>query len=132
MDLSLISKYRNELFGLSIISIIIYHFCEDYFYAYQAGEVAKNILILGYYHGISSVGVEIFLLLSGFGLYYSFSKDDDLRTFYLKRAKKLLIPYIPIGIVLWGVLDFWLIQMESELLLKILLSFQFTQMVSEA
>ena len=30
--LSLISKYRNEIFGLAIITIVLFHFCDDYYY----------------------------------------------------------------------------------------------------
>ena len=35
-----------------------------------------------------------FLFLSGFGLYYSFSKNGDLRQFYLKRVNRVLLPYM--------------------------------------
>ena len=30
-----------------------------------------------------NVGVDIFLLLSGIGLYYSYRKDDNIRRFYM-------------------------------------------------
>lgn len=36
---------------------------------------------------------EGFLLISGYGLYYSFHNNSDLRRFYIKRVKRLLIPY---------------------------------------
>lgn len=37
---------------------------------------------------------EGFLFLSGFGLYYSFSKNGDLWQFYLKRVNRVLLPYM--------------------------------------
>ena len=36
---------------------------------------------------------EIFLFLSGFGLYYSFHKNNDIGSFYHKRVDRLVIPY---------------------------------------
>lgn len=37
---------------------------------------------------------EGFLFLSGFGLYYSFSRNSDIRTFYIKRVHRVLLPYV--------------------------------------
>ena len=37
---------------------------------------------------------EGFLFLSGFGLYYSFSRNSDIRTFYIKRVHRVLLPYM--------------------------------------
>lgn len=39
-----------------------------------------------------------FLFLSGFGLYYSFSKNGDLRKFYIKRINRVLLPYMIMGL----------------------------------
>lgn len=41
---------------------------------------------------------EGFLFLSGFGLYYSLSKNGDLRKFYIKRVNRVLLPYIIMGL----------------------------------
>lgn len=39
-----------------------------------------------------------FLFLSGFGLYYSFRKNGDLRKFYTKRVNRVLLPYMIMGL----------------------------------
>lgn len=39
-----------------------------------------------------------FLFLSGFGLYYSFRKNGDLRKFYTKRINRVLLPYMIMGL----------------------------------
>ena len=39
-----------------------------------------------------------FLFLSGFGLYYSFSKNGDLCKFYTKRVNRVLLPYMIMGL----------------------------------
>lgn len=106
MELNKISQYRNAIFGISILSVILFHFTEDYYAAYKAGAAAYNIVINGYYHLIGSIGVEIFIFLSGFGLYYSFSKNNDIAKFYKKRIRRLIVPYIPVGILVWGIWDF--------------------------
>ena len=106
MKLEAISKFRDEWFGIAIISIMIFHFCEDYVNAFHNGIVDKNILIFGYYGIISSIGVEIFMFLSGLGLFFSMSNNDSIKVFYKKRVKRLVIPYIPVGILIWGIWDF--------------------------
>ena len=66
----LISKYRSALMGLAIISILIFHFTDDC-RIYQT----KFEGIIYYYNMlISSAGVDAFLALSGFGLYYSMKR----------------------------------------------------------
>lgn len=67
-DYSILSKYKNELMGISIILIIIFHF-------FDINVNCANMLICKLWSGvISSIGVDIFLILSGIGIYYSFSK----------------------------------------------------------
>ena len=60
-----ISEYRTELMGLSAIMILICH-------------AEGNDLAMPYYLRLimaqGGIGVDIFLLLSGVGMYYSLSK----------------------------------------------------------
>lgn len=106
LHLSVVSQYRNEIFGLSIIGIIIFHFCEAVLltknpaaaYAYDFANTYNQIL--------SSSGVEVFLFLSGMGLFYSMKKNGNVLQFYSKRFKRVLIPYLIFGLVYWIVNDF--------------------------
>ena len=50
-------------------------------------------------------GVEIFLFLSGIGLYYSYSKNNDLKRFYKRRISRVIIPYFLIATPFWFVQD---------------------------
>jgi len=43
-------------------------------------------------------GVDIFMLLSGLGLYYSFQRNPDILGFWKKRFTKILIPYIIVAV----------------------------------
>lgn len=48
-----------------------------------------------------SIGVEIFLFLSGMGLFFSMRKNENVLCFYKKRLKRLSVPYVLIGGIYW-------------------------------
>lgn len=112
-DLNWISKYRNELFGIAILMIILFHFGEDYYLAVSKGVVdssqypVKSVLITGYHYYVGSIGVELFVFLSGMGLYFSYSKNSNVKQFYSKRFKRILIPYLIVAVIFWAVKDFY-------------------------
>lgn len=103
MGLGKISKYREELFGISILMIMFFHFCGPHIEYYSSSVDGSFILTLErrFNTYIGSIGVEIFVFLSGMGLYYSFSKNDDMRQFFKKRFKRILIPYLYVGTIFW-------------------------------
>lgn len=110
-NLNNISRYRDQLFGLTIITIVLYHFSDDYCFAYLNGVTGdgsfiENILVFGYHACIGSIGVEIFLILSGMGLYYSYSKNTGVKDFYRRRFLRVLVPYLMVAAVFWGIKDF--------------------------
>ena len=97
----LITKYRGALMGLAIISILIFHFTDDC-RIYQT----KFEGIIYYYNMlIASAGVDAFLALSGFGLFYSMKRKPNapLRQFYWRRYTRILIPYLLVAVpsLLW-------------------------------
>lgn len=95
----IISQYRNELFGIAVILVMLTH---SSVYAWPEGELA-GILRKACQQG--SMGVDIFLFLSGMGLFFSLKKDGNIRNFYLKRVKRVIIPYFLIAIPGFIVLD---------------------------
>ena len=86
---NILSKYRDELYGFSIIWIILFH-----------GIILKNLSLSSNLDFLTkcirggNCGVEIFLLLSGIGLYYSFEKNNSILNFYIKRIKRILFSFI--------------------------------------
>ena len=92
LNWGLLSKYRMELFGVAAIMIMIFH--------------SQLVMELpGWFSLINNhlnSGVEIFLLLSGMGLYYSFSKNNNYKQFLRNRAERTLLPYLLIGFVFLG------------------------------
>lgn len=97
----ILSKYRNVLMGLQIILIIFFHFTEDC----KIYDVRFSGIIYWFYKYIRSSGVDMFLLLSGLGLYFSWKKRPEVRTFYKKRYSRILIPYFIVAIPSWIWLD---------------------------
>lgn len=77
-DLSLLSKYRGQLMGFSIFIIVLYHFCN------LGGNTFVDIVLKKIFsHGY--IGVDFFMVLSGLGLTYSLSHNENLKIYYLKR-----------------------------------------------
>lgn len=91
-DLGLISNYRTELMGVSCIAILLCH------------APGNGVLLPGFLSGIllrGGVGVDVFLFLSGVGMYYSLEKigaldagSNTLLEWYKRRYLRILIPYM--------------------------------------
>lgn len=82
-----ISKYRTELMGVAAILIL---FCHAPGNNVMMPALMEKILSYG------NVGVDMFLLLSGMGLFYSLNKkpaSTSLLSWYTKRFIRILIPY---------------------------------------
>ena len=86
--MELFSEYRSELMGIAIIGVLIAH-------TIGLGEIkAENLLsrAIGFIPRLALT--QGFLFLSGFGLYYSFAKNSNIKDFYIRRINRLLIPFV--------------------------------------
>ena len=88
---SVFSKFRQELMGIAILGVCLLHA----FGWAGIGDSAISKVVSPFARIAFTDG---FLFLSGFGLYYSFSKNGDLRQFYLKRVNRVLLPYMIMGL----------------------------------
>lgn len=87
-----ISKYRTYLMGIATLMVIFGH------------SAGNGVVMPGWMEslcGLASVGVDIFLLVSGLGLWYSLNnlKDENLsggvlKRWYARRYKRILVPYL--------------------------------------
>lgn len=91
---ALFSKYRTLLMGIATLSIFFFHFTEDR-QIYQYGFAG---FVKFYNTYIGSGGVDIFLMLSGLGLYYSWKKNPNYKEFIKKRLVRILLTYFIIAI----------------------------------
>lgn len=114
----ILSKYRNQLFGLAIISIIVLHFCQD--------SKNQNLFTIQYQNILSSVGVEIFAFLSGMGLYFSMASNNGIFFFYKKRLRRIVPTYIIVSSITLVINDVlcdkggWLKVVKDELFISLI------------
>ena len=83
---SIFSKYRSLLMGGAIVLIL---FCHLDISQEKNGLPISHLAIICH---MFTVGVDIFMFLSGFGLYYSFSPKKPTYFSYLKRRIIKLLP----------------------------------------
>lgn len=103
-DLNLFSKYRTELMGMAAIMVIITHMHDNGVAMY---EFVRRLTSVG------ASGVELFLFVSGFGLWKSCKKATNgtfavnprvLSSWYARRYLRILVPYILFAIPMYGIL----------------------------
>ena len=95
MDFGILSKYRNQIYGVSALWIMLFHFWGSGLIPYGDAPIANLLL------GNGRIGVDIFLFLSGISLYFSYHKRPDARSFYTRRLLRLLVPVYLISIPRW-------------------------------
>ena len=86
-DLSLLFKYRKFLMGFAALWILMTHEWQI-----VTNETSFFFVTENFIKRIGFCGVDIFLLLSGMGLYYSLEKNSVSR-FYYNRLKSYLSIY---------------------------------------
>ena len=85
---NLISKFRLELMGFATIWVMLFHF-----------RANMEIAPIDWLSSVGYGGVDIFLYLSGFGLYYGYSKNENRRIFYIRRFMRIYPIYLIIIVV---------------------------------
>ena len=79
MEIILLSKYRNEIMGMAILWIMFFHL-----------GLPPQLHIFHFISTIGYTGVDMFVLLSGFGIYFSLSKELSLINWYKKRLVRII------------------------------------------
>lgn len=79
MKLSLLSKYRAQLMGFAILLVALFHCTVEH-----ASEAFDLICFSG------DMGVDIFFLVSGVGMYYAYQKNPTWKEFYIKRLLRII------------------------------------------
>ena len=94
-----ISKYKAEIYGISILWIMLFHAHPIFGVDYTVGtSVLKP---LDTFIGFGNIGVEIFLFCSGIFLYFSFVRNSDAYSFMCKRIARLFWPVALISSLYW-------------------------------
>lgn len=73
LELSDLSRWRGELMGLAMIFVMLFHVW-----------MPKSNPMYGLVR-CGNAGVDIFLMLSGIGLWFSWTKNPDIKSFFKRR-----------------------------------------------
>lgn len=97
----LVSKYRAMLMGCAIVGVILCHWK----LTMTEHNLRPNHLAIILNH-FGAVGLEVFMFVSGFGLYYSYKKHrPGYGDFMKKRVLRILPDYLVIGGITWIITD---------------------------
>ncbi len=91
-DLMAISNNRNIILGVATLLIVLFHSQNLYIEKIFSSKLIENICLFIKSYG--AVGVDIFLFLAGFGLYFSYSKNNKISSFYKRRFMRIVPEYI--------------------------------------
>lgn len=89
-----ISRYRSAVMGAAILWIVVYHSGLSFSFFPLLGKALNDIRANGF------GGVDIFLFISGFGLYRSLAHNADPVAFYGRRLKRVLPAFCPV-LIIW-------------------------------
>ena len=84
-------NYRAEIFGFLIIWIVVFHI-------ERVIGLPINLPIVTPFIQRGNCAVDIFMFLSGFCLCLSLKREYNLRKFYAKRFKRVVISYLFVAI----------------------------------
>lgn len=93
------NSVRTELMGIATLLVVLNH--SKCFEWNSHLEIMKKLFSEG------GIGVDIFLLLSGMGLYYSFSKCTDRKEFYRRRFLRIIPVYLPLAIIFAAIIGYF-------------------------
>ena len=94
-----LSKYKAEIYGISILWIMLFHAHPMFGVHYDLGKAFLKPLdtLIGF----GNMGAEIFLFCSGVFLYFSYVRNSDAYAFMCKRIARLFWPVIIISGPFW-------------------------------
>lgn len=94
-----ISKYKGEIYGISILWIVLFHATAMLKLHFDFGLAILKPLDA--FIGYGNMGVEVFLFCSGIFLYFSYFRNPDVLVFIKKRLQRLFWPVVIITGLFW-------------------------------
>jgi len=92
-DLKEVSRQRSFIYGVAALWLVLFH--SPYLSFNCLGGVGNLLDFLA----DQDIGVDIFLFMSGISLYFSFSKDSVIKSFYKKRVLRIIPPTVIISLI---------------------------------
>ena len=98
MKINVVNSVRAELMGIATLLVLLDH---------SIGfEWNGHFGILKKLFSEGGMGVDIFLVLSGIGMYYSFAKSKDRGEFYKRRFLRIISIYLPLAIIFLAIIEY--------------------------
>lgn len=97
VKINAINSVRAELMGIATLLVLLNH-SKGFAWNGHLGILRKLFSEGG-------MGVDIFLLLSGIGLYYSFAKNEGRKEFYKRRFLRIMPIYLPLAMIFLAILE---------------------------
>lgn len=119
LSFSSFSSYRNAIYGVAALWIVMFHGM-----GLSYIQMPESLWLLDKTFRMGNVAVDIFIFLSGVGLYFSFSKGPKLGDFYKKRFVRVYIPYLLMTLpyIIYCLVDG---QIDVPLMIKAILTINF-------
>ncbi len=97
ISLGALSRHRALLYGFAAAWILLFH---------MHFQIPNHpaLIPLQWFKASGNAGVEMFLLLSGFGLYGSMSRDGSVLSFYRRRFSRVFLPSFIVVAVYYGLI----------------------------
>jgi len=98
-SLAIVSKHRGVIYGLSILWVVLFHYR-----SYSVTDLSFGVSYLEWLNNFAktgNIGVDVFLLMSGICLYFSFQSNSDTYSFIKKRLSRVAIPALAIFMLWW-------------------------------
>lgn len=96
-----LSKYRTELMGIGIFGVMLIHVLA--WMGYEGVNITFPVKILRQVAFL--VYTEGFLFLSGFGLFYSLTKNGDVKRYFHRRFLRLWVPFLVLAVPFYLYMD---------------------------
>lgn len=98
VKINAVNLVRVELMGIATLLVLLNHS--------KIFEWNGHFGILKKLFSEGGMGVDIFLLLSGIGMYYSFVKSKDRGEFYKRRFLRIIPIYLPLAIIFLAIIEY--------------------------
>jgi len=88
-------RFRQMIYGASALWLMFFH-------ANINLPLKGRWMLPAAFKYLGNCNVEVFLLLSAFGLYSSLSRNADLKRFYLRRMERVFLPSFLVAALFYG------------------------------
>lgn len=85
--LNRLSAKRSIIMGIAMLWIVFFH----------SSISTDNMPILHYLKQMGDIGVDIFLFVSGIGIYYSLQKHESIKSYLISRLSRILPAFLLIN-----------------------------------